>query len=70
MIHVGKHGITPQLVEEVKRQVTKHKVVKVKFLRSSRVEKDCKQLAEELASATNTKLIEVRGFTCILHHSQ
>ena len=63
-VHVGKGGLTDSLVEEVKNQVKKNKLVKVRVLASSSQEK--KELAEELATRTGVMLIEVRGRTILL----
>jgi RNA-binding protein len=63
-VHVGKGGLTDSLVEEVKNQVKKNKLVKVRVLASSSQEK--KELAEELATRTGVMLIEVRGSTILL----
>jgi RNA-binding protein len=63
-IHVGKDGLTEGVVDEVKNQIKVNKLVKVKVLASSSQEK--KELAEELASRSGAKLIEVRGNTILL----
>jgi len=63
-IHIGKAGLTESVVEEVKNQIKKNKLVKVRILASS--SQDRHELAEELASRASVRLIEVRGSTVLL----
>ena len=63
-IYIGKEGVTSELVQEISRQLKKAKLVKVKLLPS--VERDRKEAAAELASASSSTLIEVRGSTIVL----
>ena len=65
-VWVGKKGIE-SVVEELKDQLSSNKLVKVKFLRSSRARKESEELAEELADKTESKLVEVRGNTAVFH---
>jgi RNA-binding protein len=63
-IHIGKGGLTEGVVEEVKNQIKKNKLVKVRVLASSSQEK--KDLARDLADRAGVSLIEVRGNTVLL----
>ncbi len=63
-MHIGKGGLTDGVVEEVKIQIKANKLVKIKVLASSAQEK--KELAEELARRSGTRLVEVRGNTILL----
>ncbi|HVO77561.1 MAG TPA: YhbY family RNA-binding protein [Methanomassiliicoccales archaeon] len=63
-VHIGKGGLTDRVVEEVKNQVKKNKLVKVRVLSTGPQEKS--HIAEELASRAGVKLIEVRGNTVLL----
>ena len=65
IIHIGKNGITDATVEELKKQIKANRLVKVKMLKTSGV--DNKTLAQQLADATKTTLIEVRGSTAVLY---
>ena len=65
IIHIGKNGITDAVVEELKKQIKANRLVKVKMLKSTGV--DNKTLAQQLADATKTTLIEVRGSTAVLY---
>jgi RNA-binding protein len=62
-VRVGKDGLTENVVTELKNQIKINRVVKVKVLPSS-VEKK-REIAEELAERSVTKLIEVRGSTIL-----
>jgi RNA-binding protein len=63
-LHIGKDGITDTVLEELSRQLKKNKLVKVKVLPA--VEDDRKALGRELADATSSTMIEVRGRTVVL----
>jgi RNA-binding protein len=63
-VHIGKDGVTDTVLEELSRQLKKNKLVKVKVLPA--VEDDRKALGRELADATSSTMIEVRGHTVVL----
>jgi RNA-binding protein len=63
-VHIGKDGVTDTVLEELSRQLKKNKLVKVKVLPA--VEDDRKALGRELADATSSTMIEVRGRTVVL----
>ena len=63
-VHVGKDGLTENVVTELKNQIKINRVVKVKVLPSS-VEKK-REIAEELAKRSGTMLVEIRGSTILL----
>ncbi|MCQ5376121.1 MAG: YhbY family RNA-binding protein [Methanomassiliicoccales archaeon] len=63
-IHIGKGGISENLIEEIRNQLKKHKIVKIRILESAGLER--MTAAKELADRTQTKLVEVRGNTILL----
>ncbi|MDO8725649.1 MAG: YhbY family RNA-binding protein [Candidatus Methanoperedens sp.] len=63
-LQVGKSG-TGAVVDELKIQLKKLKLVKVKFLKSAYFEGDKNELSEKLANMTGSELIEVRGNTAV-----
>jgi len=63
-VRMGKAGVTKALVEEIKSQVKKKGMVKVKLLGTRREE--TKQIAGELAELCHAELVEVRGNTVSL----
>lgn len=52
-VKLGKEGLTPALIAELKRQFKGHDLIKVRFVGSDRVERAalCAQLAEATASS-------------------
>jgi len=66
-VRIGKSGVTPQLLEEVDRQLEKNEIVKVKILKSALAERKAREVASEVAQKTNASLVEVRGHTFILY---
>ena len=65
VIFVGKHGVTESLVEETKRALLTHELVKVKV--QSEAPQDRKETAEALADAAGAVLAQVLGRTCLLY---
>lgn len=65
-MNIGKAGLTAGVVEEVRRQLEEHRLVKVKLLASARGEQAREALAAELAERTGAELVEVRGNTAVL----
>jgi RNA-binding protein len=63
-VHVGKEGITGSIVEELTKQLKKNKLVKVRLLPS--LEMDREAAADQLAKASSSALVEVRGRTVVL----
>jgi RNA-binding protein len=63
-VHIGKEGLTDSVVAELKNQMKTSHVVKVKVLGSSVDQK--REIAEELANRSGTKLVEIRGSTILL----
>lgn len=63
-INVGKKGITENLIREINLQLEKHGVVRVKMLKNFRkfTDRSKEDLAEEIASKVNGKLVDFRGF--------
>ena len=67
ILNIGKNGVTDTLIEELNKQIKANRLVKVRVLRSAEEEKNVKEIAEEIASATRSTLIEVRGRTVVLY---
>ncbi|MEM4246747.1 MAG: YhbY family RNA-binding protein [Candidatus Woesearchaeota archaeon] len=66
LVRIGKAGITPAILEEIKKQVKKRRIIKVKFLPAHAAGKDKKQFAGELAKKTGTTVISQAGFVVVL----
>jgi len=67
ILNIGKNGVTETLIEELNKQIKANRLVKVKVLKSAEEGKDLKTIAEELAEATRSTLIDVRGRTVVLY---
>jgi RNA-binding protein len=63
-VHIGKDGVTDTVLEELSRQLKKSKLVKIRLLQA--VEGDRKAMGRELAEATSSTMVEVRGRTVVL----
>lgn len=59
-IWIGKQGISESLIEEIQGQIKIRKVIKIKWLASTDLEPSM------VASASGTKLLQVRGRTMVL----
>jgi RNA-binding protein len=59
-IWIGKQGCTDTLIEEIRQQLLKRKLVKVKWLRNTEVDPGV------IAGLSGGDLIEVRGRTMII----
>jgi RNA-binding protein len=64
--HIGKNGVTPTLIEEIKRQLKDNKLIKVKLLKSAVEEMPRAEIAKALAGQTGSEIIEVKGNTVVL----
>ena len=67
ILNIGKNGVTDTLIEELNKQIKANRLVKVRVLKSAEEGKDVKVIAEEIADATRSTLIEVRGRTVVLY---
>lgn len=67
ILNIGKNGITDTLIEELNKQIKANRLVKVRVLKSAEEGKDLNAIAEEIAVATRSTLIEVRGRTVVLY---
>ncbi len=63
-VAIGKNGVTDQIIEEIKKQIKNRRTIKVKLHGESRLSR--LDIAHEIAKRSNTKLIDVRGFTVVL----
>ena len=66
-VWIGKEGATPQIVNEISRQLDRKEVVKAKILRSALKDEEAKSVASKIAEQTCSSLIEVRGHTFLLY---
>jgi RNA-binding protein len=67
ILNIGKNGVTDTLIEELNKQIKANRLVKVRILKSAEEGKDLKAISEEIADATRSTLIEIRGRTVVLY---
>jgi RNA-binding protein len=65
-IWVGKSGASEEVLKEIKKQLDRNKMVKVKILKTALVEGKAKEIAAKVASQTESSLVEVKGHTFML----
>lgn len=63
-VHVGKEGTTASVADEIRKQLEKNKLVKVRLLQSFEGDRD--DAGKRLADASGATLVEVRGRTVVL----
>jgi len=63
-IRIGKYGVTEGMLNEIKRRLNEHKVIKIKI--GIKEIDDRKEFAKRVTEMVGAKLIEVRGYTFIL----
>jgi len=66
-VWVGKEGATPQIMNEINRQLEQREVVKTKILQTALREREAREIATKIADQTASTLIEIRGHTFILY---
>ena len=71
-VQIGKNGLTEASIEELKKQLKKRKLVKIKLVKGfveqlkESSNKTKKEIAIELAEKTNSELIDAVGFVVVL----
>ncbi|MFB6103807.1 MAG: YhbY family RNA-binding protein [Halobacteriaceae archaeon] len=65
-VWVGKGGVDA-VAQETRDQLGDNRLVKVKFLRAARGDRDTEALARDLADRVDADLIETRGNTAVYH---
>ena len=65
VVRVGRGGVTPGIVEETKKSILAHELIKVRFDLEDGSER--REAAEELARATDSELAATIGKLAILY---
>lgn len=65
VLQVGKHGITENYIDSVNTQLDAHELIKVSVLQN--VVEDKKQIAQQIAEATNSELVQIIGNQLIFY---
>jgi RNA-binding protein len=64
-LKVGKEGLTPSLLVELRRQLTAHELVKIRFLGSDRHQRSA--LCQDIEGKTSSVCIGSVGQTALFH---
>jgi len=67
IVRIGKNGLTESIVKEIKKNLVKKKLIKVKFLKGAIQDKNKKEFAKEVAKKTGAELIDAVGFVIVLY---
>jgi len=65
-LQIGKNGVTENLLDEIKNQLKKHKILNIRILRSARKDRSREIIAQEISERAKAKLVDIRGNTFIL----
>jgi RNA-binding protein len=63
-INIGKSGINENIIEEIKRQLKAHEVIKLKFAKNISSEKQ--NYINNIIEKSNSKLIDLRGNVAVI----
>ena len=65
-IMIGKNGITDHLIENIKKELVKSRIVKIRMFKSYIEGKDRKEAARDLAGKCSARIVDAVGFTVVL----
>ena len=63
-INIGKSGINENVIEEIKRQLKAHEVIKLKFAKNISSEKQ--NYISDITEKSKSKLIDLRGNVAVI----
>ncbi|HEY0090510.1 MAG TPA: YhbY family RNA-binding protein [Candidatus Lokiarchaeia archaeon] len=63
---LGKNGITEEFIQHINILLKRYKIIKVKALKSIATKKTMEEIAAQVSKATNSKLLDIRGFKFII----
>lgn len=63
---LGKNGITDEFLNHALKLIKRYKIIKIKALKSIANKSNINKIASQIAKATNSNLLDVRGFTFII----
>lgn len=63
-INIGKSGINENVIDEIKRQLKAHEVIKLKFAKNISSEKQ--NYINTIIEKSNSKLIDLRGNVAVI----
>lgn len=66
-VWVGKEGATTEIINEINRQLEQHEIVKAKIHQTALKDQEAKDIATNIATQTDSTLIDLRGHTLVLY---
>ncbi len=69
-VRIGKSGISEQVLAEIDNRLERAEIVKVKVLKAALGRQSARAIAQEIATQTESALVEVRGHTFILYRKE
>ena len=63
-VHVGKDGLKDSLYEEIKAQIKKNRLIKIKVLANA--DSETKEIADAIAESTGAVVVDVRGSIVVM----
>lgn len=70
VVQIGKNGLTKEVLAQIGKYLKKHKLMKVKLLKASFLERPKKELVQELADRTQSILVHHVGFVVVLYRER
>ena len=67
MLRIGKSGLTKGMLDEIRSQIKKKKLVKIKMLKSSLGGMSPSVIATEIVHTTNSELVSLVGNTIVIY---
>ncbi len=65
VLHIGKNGITEELIKDYRESLEQHELIKIKVLENSGLE--IKEAVTELSEAGDVNVLKVIGKTALLY---
>ena len=67
---LGKKGITEEFANHLIKLLKRYKIIKIKALKSVADKSNINKIANQITGATNSYLLDLRGFTFIISKNQ
>jgi putative YhbY family RNA-binding protein len=65
-MNIGKNGFTDQVIKNIKEELSRHKLVKLKILQSYLSDKNKNEVFVDVAEKTDSRIVNKIGFTITL----
>ena len=67
-VHVGKNGVSQQVLKQIKELIEKKKIIKIKFLTFGEFE-SVQEAASFLQLKTNSRVVDIRGKSIVMQQN-